>query len=138
MCQWARTSQGRSGRWARRCQLEAARCQNRTPWFQNGVRCYNRFMTRRVSRRSLLSSAVAAAAMARNSPDARAAEGGLPAGASAGPPVAVSSANGLRAVARAVKRMSEGADPLDAAIEGVNIVEDDPDDMTVGYWRRAQ
>jgi N4-(beta-N-acetylglucosaminyl)-L-asparaginase len=49
------------------------------------------------------------------------------------PPVAVSSANGLRAVALAVRRMGEGADPLDAAIAGVNIVEDDPNDMTVGY-----
>jgi N4-(beta-N-acetylglucosaminyl)-L-asparaginase len=29
--------------------------------------------------------------------------------------------------------MKAGADPLDAAIEGVNIVEDDPEDMTVGY-----
>ncbi|HME92122.1 MAG TPA: isoaspartyl peptidase/L-asparaginase, partial [Myxococcaceae bacterium] len=48
-------------------------------------------------------------------------------------PVAVGSANGLRAVARAVERMKSGADPLDAAIEGVNIVEDDPNDMTVGY-----
>src|SRR3954471_13498895 len=48
-------------------------------------------------------------------------------------PVAVSSANGLRAVARAVERMQAGSDPLDAAIEGVGIVEDDPNDMTVGY-----
>src|SRR5260370_25031684 len=48
-------------------------------------------------------------------------------------PVAVASANGLRAVARAVERMRAGADPLDAAIEGVNIIEDDPNDMTVGY-----
>jgi N4-(beta-N-acetylglucosaminyl)-L-asparaginase len=48
-------------------------------------------------------------------------------------PVAVASANGLAAVARAVARMKEGADPLDAAIAGVNLVEDDPKDMTVGY-----
>jgi N4-(beta-N-acetylglucosaminyl)-L-asparaginase len=48
-------------------------------------------------------------------------------------PVAVSSANGLRAVERAVKLMREGRDPLDAALEGVHIVEDDPNDMTVGY-----
>jgi N4-(beta-N-acetylglucosaminyl)-L-asparaginase len=52
---------------------------------------------------------------------------------SGAPPVAVASANGLRAVARAVERMRSGADPLDAAIEGVNIIEDDPNDMTVGY-----
>src|SRR5260370_1846716 len=29
--------------------------------------------------------------------------------------------------------MRAGADPLDAAIAGVNLVEDDPNDMTVGY-----
>src|SRR5260370_4209480 len=48
-------------------------------------------------------------------------------------PVAVSSANGVRAVDLAVKQMLAGADPLDAAIAGVNVVEDDPNDMTVGY-----
>jgi N4-(beta-N-acetylglucosaminyl)-L-asparaginase len=47
--------------------------------------------------------------------------------------VAISSANGLQAVGKAVERMKTGADPLDAAIEGVNLVEDDPSDMTVGY-----
>src|SRR5205085_5120754 len=51
----------------------------------------------------------------------------------AGRPVAVSSSNGLRAVDIAVKQMRGGADPLDAAIAGVNVVEDDPNDMTVGY-----
>ena len=50
-----------------------------------------------------------------------------------GLPVAVASTNGLRAVKKAVDRMSAGSDPLEAAIEGVNIVEDDPNDMTVGY-----
>jgi N4-(beta-N-acetylglucosaminyl)-L-asparaginase len=48
-------------------------------------------------------------------------------------PVAVSSSNGLKAVELAVRRMREGADPLDAAVAGVNLVEDDPADMTVGY-----
>src|SRR5206468_10084137 len=48
-------------------------------------------------------------------------------------PVAVSSVNGLRAVELAVKQMMSGADPLEAAIAGVNLVEDDPNDMTVGY-----
>src|SRR5215471_19715145 len=47
--------------------------------------------------------------------------------------VAISSSNGLRAVALAFERMRAGADPLDAAIAGVNLVEDDPADMTVGY-----
>lgn len=47
-------------------------------------------------------------------------------------PVAVSSANGLAAVEVAVQRMIEGQDPLDAAIEGVNLVEADPNDTSVG------
>ena len=49
------------------------------------------------------------------------------------PPVAVSSANGLRAVATAVEAVQRGEDPLDAVITGVNLVEEDPSDVTVGY-----
>jgi N4-(beta-N-acetylglucosaminyl)-L-asparaginase len=45
----------------------------------------------------------------------------------------ISSANGLEATRLAYQRIVSGADPLDAAIAGVNIVEDDPNDMTVGY-----
>jgi N4-(beta-N-acetylglucosaminyl)-L-asparaginase len=48
-------------------------------------------------------------------------------------PVAVASANGLQAVRLAVQRMQEGASPVDAAVDGVGLVEDDPDDVTVGY-----
>ncbi len=48
-------------------------------------------------------------------------------------PVAVASGNGLSAVARAVQDITSGADPLDAAIAGVNLVEEDPDDTSVGY-----
>jgi N4-(beta-N-acetylglucosaminyl)-L-asparaginase len=47
--------------------------------------------------------------------------------------IVVSSANGLRAVNRAIELMRTGADTLDAAIAGVNIVEEDPEDNTVGY-----
>ncbi len=46
---------------------------------------------------------------------------------------AVSSENGIRGVARAVELMSQGADTLDAAVEGVKIQELDPEDMSVGY-----
>ncbi len=45
----------------------------------------------------------------------------------------VSSGNGLRATDRAMELLRTGADPLDAVIAGVNIVEDDPEDMSVGY-----
>jgi len=46
---------------------------------------------------------------------------------------AVSSANGIRGVARAVELMSQGTDTLDAGIEGVKIQELDPNDNSVGY-----
>jgi len=49
-----------------------------------------------------------------------------------GGPVAVSSGNGLRATEKAMELLRAGVDPLDAAIAGVNIVEDDPNDITVG------
>src|SRR5437868_3748082 len=81
-----------------------------------------------LSRRHFLLVSAAVAAFAR-----RARGQAAPATRVAAPPVAISSANGLRAVERAVARMKSGADPLDAAIEGVNLVEDDPNDMTVGY-----
>ncbi|MFW6201835.1 MAG: N(4)-(beta-N-acetylglucosaminyl)-L-asparaginase, partial [Gemmatimonadota bacterium] len=48
-------------------------------------------------------------------------------------PVAVSSANGREAVSRAMEVVAAGGDTLDAVVEGVNIVELDPDDMSVGY-----
>jgi N4-(beta-N-acetylglucosaminyl)-L-asparaginase len=48
-------------------------------------------------------------------------------------PISISSGNGLRAVARAVAAMQAGVDPLDAAVSGVTIVEDDPEDTSVGY-----
>ncbi|MFY9607062.1 MAG: N(4)-(beta-N-acetylglucosaminyl)-L-asparaginase [Blastocatellia bacterium] len=48
-------------------------------------------------------------------------------------PAVVSSANGLRANAKAMEMIRAGADTLDAVVAGVNIVEDDPKDMSVGY-----
>lgn len=48
-------------------------------------------------------------------------------------PVSISSANGLAATARAVKLMDAKDDTLEAVISGVNIVEADPKDMSVGY-----
>ncbi|MBL8756698.1 MAG: isoaspartyl peptidase/L-asparaginase [Planctomycetes bacterium] len=47
-------------------------------------------------------------------------------------PVAVSSANGIKAVELAVQRMSEGWRPVDAAVAGVELVENDPEDDSVG------
>jgi len=48
-------------------------------------------------------------------------------------PVSISSANGRAACAKAVEMMAAGADTLDAVIAGVNIVELDPNDTSVGY-----
>src|SRR5215510_14364824 len=86
----------------------------------------------RLSRRSFLASIAAGAAVLRRG---RTADAASPSASKGGAnlPVAVGSSNGLRAVARAVERIGTGADPLDAAIEGVNIIEDDPNDMSVGY-----
>ncbi len=49
------------------------------------------------------------------------------------PPISVSSANGLAAVNKAVEVMRGGGDTLDAVIAGVNIVELDPKDNSVGF-----
>jgi N4-(beta-N-acetylglucosaminyl)-L-asparaginase len=48
-------------------------------------------------------------------------------------PLVVSSANGLRATEKAMALIRAGKDTLDAVIAGVNIIEDDPKDMSVGY-----
>src|SRR5712691_12258391 len=48
-------------------------------------------------------------------------------------PLVVSSANGLKAVEKAYRILAAGGDPVEAVVSGVNIVEDDPEDVTVGY-----
>ena len=48
-------------------------------------------------------------------------------------PTAVASANGLEAVNLAVRILQEGADTLEAVVRGVNLVEEDPGDTSVGY-----
>ncbi len=48
-------------------------------------------------------------------------------------PVVIASANGLKTVEVAMEMIKNGADVLDAVIAGVNIVEDDPMDDSVGY-----
>ncbi len=48
-------------------------------------------------------------------------------------PVAISSANGLQALTRVMEMIRSGSDALDAVVAGVNIVEDDPNDTSVGY-----
>ncbi len=47
-------------------------------------------------------------------------------------PVVIASKNGLKAVKLAYQKIQDGADALDAVISGVNLVEDDPKDHSVG------
>jgi len=85
----------------------------------------------RLSRRNFLKTGVgltAAAALSREKP----LFGGRP--LSAGNELCVlASGNGLRATEKAMEVMRGGSDPLDAVIAGVNIVEEDPNDTSVGY-----
>lgn len=48
-------------------------------------------------------------------------------------PLVISSGNGRRATERAMELLSGGGDTLEAVVSGVNIVEADPKDYTVGY-----
>src|SRR5882757_8035849 len=54
-------------------------------------------------------------------------------GGAAKKPVVISSANGRAACAKAMEVMRAGGDTLDAVVAGVNIVELDPNDTSVGY-----
>jgi N4-(beta-N-acetylglucosaminyl)-L-asparaginase len=48
-------------------------------------------------------------------------------------PVVIAAKTYVKSAARAYEIISGGGDPLDAIIAGINIVEDDPEDVTVGY-----
>lgn len=48
-------------------------------------------------------------------------------------PVAVGSANALDAVRLALERLAAGDETVEAVVAGVNLVEEDPADMSVGY-----
>ena len=47
-------------------------------------------------------------------------------------PLVISSDNGIRAVEKAMSILKAGGSTLDAVIEGVTLVEDDPEDSSVG------
>lgn len=47
-------------------------------------------------------------------------------------PIVIASGNGREAARKAYEMVVAGADPLEAAVSGVAIVEDDPNDMSVG------
>ncbi len=86
------------------------------------------------SRRDFLwtaSAAATAGALARTSSAQDLKSGGMK--GSPGGPVIVSSANGLPATEKAAAMILSGVDTLDAVVAGVNIVEEDPNDNSVGY-----
>ena len=45
----------------------------------------------------------------------------------------IASHNGLQAAQRAYEMLGQNAAPLDACVAGVTLVEDDPQELTVGY-----
>ncbi|MFH1417362.1 MAG: N(4)-(beta-N-acetylglucosaminyl)-L-asparaginase [Planctomycetota bacterium] len=88
--------------------------------------------TRRRFLKSSAAAAIAGGALGRAADAAQPLpQHSKPADAS-GPPVVISSANSLAPVEKAMSMMRGNADPLDAVIAGVNIVEDDPNDHSVG------
>lgn len=48
-------------------------------------------------------------------------------------PIAIASGNGEKALVKAMEIIHQGSDALDAIIAGVNVVEENPNDMSVGY-----
>src|SRR5215471_1993894 len=62
---------------------------------------------------------------------------GSPANSLPGPPgrlpVMISSANGVNALGKGMEILKRGGDTLDAAVATVTVVEDDPNDDSVGY-----
>jgi N4-(beta-N-acetylglucosaminyl)-L-asparaginase len=87
------------------------------------------FMSPKYSRRDFLKTGVTIGAASMIS-GARGLTGALAAPARV---CVISSANGLRATDKAMEMLRSGGDPLDAVIAGVNIIEEDPNDMSVGY-----
>jgi N4-(beta-N-acetylglucosaminyl)-L-asparaginase len=89
-----------------------------------------------ISRREVLKAgAMAGAGMTAVGAIARAAEQqpGVQAANTGTPPIAISSANGLRATEIAVDLMRKGGDVVEAAVEGIVPIEEDPEDTSVGY-----
>jgi N4-(beta-N-acetylglucosaminyl)-L-asparaginase len=48
-------------------------------------------------------------------------------------PIVIASGNGMEATARAMELIQQGKDALEAVVEGVTLVENDPKDNSVGY-----
>jgi N4-(beta-N-acetylglucosaminyl)-L-asparaginase len=115
---------------------------SRSPHPHNDVIADELRATSEASRRGFLvqSASLACLSLAAGKTIAQDVEPGVPAkqdkshggSGDAAPIVVISSDNGLSATRRAYDLIVAGADPLDATIAGVNLVEDDPEDNTVG------
>jgi len=90
-------------------------------------------MTKSFSRRDFIRSGIAAGAAVMIKGGSPALAGQEVSQAAGRRPCVVASGNGFRSTAKAMRLLRQGADPLDAVIAGVNIVEDDPNDNSVGY-----
>ncbi|MGD8330371.1 MAG: N(4)-(beta-N-acetylglucosaminyl)-L-asparaginase, partial [Acidobacteriota bacterium] len=87
----------------------------------------------RWSRRGILQAGAAAGLGALAGKSAFAAPAGHARKGQGTLPLVISSANGTEACRKAMEMLQAGEDTLDAVIAGVNIVEEDPNDMSVGY-----
>ncbi|HPF37418.1 MAG TPA: N(4)-(beta-N-acetylglucosaminyl)-L-asparaginase [Phycisphaerae bacterium] len=85
-----------------------------------------------LNRRAFIQASTAAVAGGLISSDPLARAETASDGASGRRPVVIASANGIPAVSEAMRQLQSGASPLDAVIEGVVRVEDDPNDHSVG------
>ena len=90
-------------------------------------------MTDTLSRRTFIGAGAAALAASALPKHAGAVEAPAVILRGAARPTAISSANSLAPVSRALELVLQGSDTLDAAVEGVKIQELDPKDNSVGY-----
>lgn len=88
---------------------------------------------RAIDRRAVLGLGIAAGVGVGVSSGVSAMPSSSLAGKPAKGPVVIASANGINAVKLAYDRIVGGADCVDAIVEGVSLVENDPKDMSVGY-----
>jgi N4-(beta-N-acetylglucosaminyl)-L-asparaginase len=86
-----------------------------------------------LSRRGVLAAGATAAlaGISRGQVQPKPAESKYPGDSHRGP-VSIASLNGLRSVARAMELSKQGYDPADCIVQGVRIIEDDPNDTSVG------
>lgn len=90
-------------------------------------------MKTEIKRREFLKSATAAGVAGVLSKTFAEVQAAQAAPAPAAMPVVMASGNGLQATAKAMELILQGKDALDAVVAGVNLVEDDPKDNSVGY-----